>query len=420
MNKKTTMAAAALATGAALVMTGCSTGGGASASDERPQIVIDMWSGSESDAAALEAQLAIVREQVPDVDVELQTAPWSDYFTKLTSNMASGNAACVTGMNSGQLASYREGFLELSPEHLATAGVDFAEFNAGADEILGAEGVVYGVPFDVATMLVYTNLDMLEAAGVDAPQPGWTFEEFEAAAAAATGDGHYGFGMGMAEFQWQALPIARSGVQPVSEDGTLDLTNPAFVEATEWYAGLVTEQQVAAEPASSSDLGWGETQYSSGNAAMAVDGTWNAVSYLDNDAGFAAGMTTLPAGDAGHLGLALGSGFGIAKSCEDVDAALRVLGALVSPEAQDQIASSGRSYPARTASQPLYFESLDPAHRETVQQVFEEAFSQVEGQRVTDDWSQVGAAIQPNLVTLYTGSSSASDMLSTVQQQFGE
>lgn len=415
--KKIHVGAVAAAAAAALVMTGCSTGGGDASSDT---VVIDMWAGSQSDTDALNAQLEIARTQNPDLKIELRTAPWGDFFTKLTTNMASGNMACVTGMNSGMLSSYTDGFLELSDADLKTAGIDLADFSAGADEILSNKGTMYGVPFDIATMLVYYNADLLDAAGVAHPEAGWSFDDFEATAKAATKDGKYGFAVGMGDFQWQALPIAKAGQQPVEQDGTLALTDPAFVDAASWYSGLVTDEKVAAPVASASDTGWGENQYTGQNAAMAVDGTWNAVSYLNNDAGFTAGMTTLPSGENGSLGLILGSGFGIAKSCENKDAALKVLGSMLSPEAQDYIASSGRSYPARTASQPLYFESIDEQFRPQVEEVFTKAFEQVQGQYVSDNWSKVGTYIQPQLVSVYNGQETMENVLESAQQQFGE
>lgn len=412
----------ALVTGTAIALTGCGGGGGSStegAGGGSDTIVVDMWAGSEDDTAALEAQLAVVKEQNPDIKVELRTAPWGDFFTKLTTNMASNNMACVTGMNSGQLASYTDGFAVLTPEDLTTAGLAESDFADGATEILKNKGELYGLPFDVATMVTYYNEDQLTAAGAAIPQVGWTFDDFEATAKAATKDGKYGFGIGMGGFQWQALPIARAGLQPVTEDGQLQLTEPAFVEAAQWYTGLVTEQKVAAPVASASDTGWGENQFTGENAAMAVDGTWNAVGYLQNDAGFKAGLVPLPSGDQGNLSLVLGSGFGIAKNCENKEAALKVLGSLLSKDAQDSIASSGRSYPARAESQPLYFESLDEAYRDQVKATFEAAFENVQGQYVSDNWAKVDTFIAPELVSVYNGQADIKAVLESAQQQFG-
>ncbi len=403
-----------MATGVAVVLTGCSgsSGGGAAGSDS-DTIVIDMWAGSEDDTAALNAQLDVVKKQNPDLKVELRTAPWGDFFTKLTTNMA-----CVTGMNSGMLSSYTDGFVPLIDEDLKAAGLAKDDFAEGSLEILSNKGEMYGVPFDVSTMLTYYNADQLTAAGATAPKAGWTFDDFVDTAKKATTDGKYGFGIGMGDFQWQALPIAKSGVQPASQDGKLQLTDPKFADAAEWYAGLVTKEKVAAPVASASDGGWGENQFSSGNAAMAVDGTWNAVGYLNNDAGFTAGLAPLPTGDNGDLSLILGSGYGIAKTCENKEAALKVLGSLLSKDSQDYIAKSGRSYPARAESQPLYFESIDEKYRAQVQEAFDAAFANVQGQYVTDNWSKVGQYIQPELVSVYNGQADMKTVLETAQKQF--
>ncbi len=418
--KKFRMGAIAAIAGVAVAATGCASGdGSSSAGGSGDEIVVDMWAGSEDDTKALEEQIAVAKEQNPDLQITLRTAPWGDFFTKLTTNMASGNMACVTGMNSGMLASYTDGFVPLTADDLKTAGLSEEDFAPGATDILKNKGEMYGLPFDVATMVMYYNEDMLSAAGADVPKAGWSFDDFEAIAKQATTGGKYGFGMGMGDFQWQALPIAQSGTQPVSEDGTLQLTDEGFADAAEWYAGLVTDQKVAAPVASASDTGWGENQYTGQNAAMAVDGTWNAVGYLTNDAGFKAGLAPLPTGENGNLSLILGSGFGIAKSCENKEAALKVLGSLLSKDAQDYIASSGRSYPARAESQPLYFESLDEAYRDQVQAAFEAAFENVEGQNVSDDWSKVGTFVQPELVSVYNGQASMKDVLDSAQQQFG-
>ncbi|MDR1852883.1 MAG: sugar ABC transporter substrate-binding protein [Propionibacteriaceae bacterium] len=419
---KNMKAAVAGVLGVALLLTGCggnTSGGGGTDANGKTTIVFDMWAGSQDDTDAINKQVEIAKK-VTGIEIEVRTAPWNDYFTKLTTNMASGNVACVTGMNSGMLSSYVDAFAELTDEDLATAGIVKDEFADGSLEILSNKGKLYGIPFDVSTMLVYYNKDMLDAAGATEPKAGWTFDDFLATAKKATTGDKYGFGIALGEFQWQALPISKSGVQPASKEGVLQLTDPAFVEAATWYSDLVTKEKVAAPVSSASDTGWGENQYSSGAAAMAVDGTWNAVGYLNNDLGFTAGMAPLPVGADGSLGLVLGSGYGISKTCENKEAALKVLGGLLNAEAQDYIASSGRSYPARTASQPKYFESLDEKYREPVKAAFEEAFKNVQGQYVTDNWSKVGTFLQPQLVSVYSGQTSMADILAEAQKQFGE
>lgn len=56
----------------------------------------DMWVGSEDDTEALNFQVDVARDQNPVIDIEVHSATSGDFFTKLTTNMSSGNLACVT------------------------------------------------------------------------------------------------------------------------------------------------------------------------------------------------------------------------------------------------------------------------------------------------------------------------------------
>lgn len=423
--KKTLAASAAVAT--AFSLAACSSddagssssGNGTTGSSEKASIVWDMWASGD-DVAILENQLKIVQAELPDIDIKLQHSPWGDYFTKLTTNLASGNVACVTSMNGQRLATYKDAFMELTDEDLATAGLSKDDFAPGSLDIMSSGGKLLGVPYDVATMMVYYNKDAVKDTGAPEPKLGWSKADMEATLEGLKSGEKKAFAMGMAEFQWLAVPTSISGVQPATPEGKLDLTNPAFVEAAEWYTSFV-EKGYAAEVPSASEGGWGESEYQAGNAAMAVDGTWNAVSYLNNEAGFTAGMVDLPAGDSGkNLGLVLGSGYGISKNCENKEAALKVLGALVGKASQDDMASSGRSYPARVESQPLYFESLDESVRDEVKGAFDAAFANVQGQNSTDNWTQVSETFANDLVSVYSGNLTVADMLKNTQARFGQ
>mgnify|MGYP003042789033 FL=1 len=148
--------AVALAAVTALAFTGCSSKGGGSdttGTDGKTRIVVDMWAGGEKDTEALKKQVEIAQKALPDIQIELRTAPWGDFFTKLTTNMGTDNMACVTGMNSGKLSDYKAGFAELTEADLTTAGLKTSDFAPRATDILSDGGTMYGLPFDMATML---------------------------------------------------------------------------------------------------------------------------------------------------------------------------------------------------------------------------------------------------------------------------
>lgn len=409
----------AMAAATALALTGCA-GGTESGSGDASTITWNMWSGDNESTKKLEAQMEVAQALVPDVKIELQTAPWADFFTKLNANMASGKLSCVTAMNGQRLAGYTDAFMPLTDEDLATAGISRDDYNPGALSVMESEGTLYGLPYDTATMFLFYNADLFAEAGVAEPTNDWTLDDFEAAAVAITEKtGVKGFAVSIDEFQWLSLPMAQSGLQAVNDDGELDLTNPAFVEAAEWYSSLVTDLGVSNAVPSASETTWDPSQFENGQAAMIIDGTWNATKYTGEDMPFSGGAVRIPSGDDGPYGVALGSGYGIAANCEDKEAALKVLGALTGPDVQAVIAEQG-GYPAQLSSQPLYFDALPEVSKENLTAAFTAGFDGSTAQRVTEEWTQVATAFPQELVSVYTGQTSMADALASLQSRFAK
>lgn len=401
---------------AAAGLIGCSSTSGESSDS----ITWTMWAGDTESQQKLEAQRDVAQAANPDIEIRLQTAPWADFFTKLNADMASGNVSCVTGMNGQRLSGYAEGFMPLTDADLETAGISRDDYNPGALSVMEHDGELYGLPYDTATMFLYFNAELFEEAGVELPTNEWTIDDFQAAAEQITAEtGTKGFAVSIDEFQWLSLPMAISGQQAVNEDGELDLTDASFVEAAEWYAGLVTDLGVSNAVPSASETTWDPNQFENGDAAMIIDGTWNAVRYTQNEAGFEAGAVRIPAGDDGPYGVALGSGYGISANCADKEAALKVLGALAGSDAQALIAEQG-GYPAQLASQPAYFEALPDEVRDSLTEAFTAGFEGATAQRVTDEWTQVATAFPNELVSVYSGQLPMSDALENLQARFAE
>ncbi len=415
------LALGAMAAVGAIALTSCAQGGGGNGGGDGDgtTIVWNMWSGDTESEQKLRDQMAVAQEIVgDDITIELQTAPWADFFTKMNANMASGNVACVTAINGQRLAGYTEAFLPLGEAELETAGISRDAYNPGALSVMEYGDELFGLPYDTATMFLYYNADLFEQAGVDLPTNEWTVQDFEDAAVAITeATGAKGFAVSIDEFQWLSLPMAMSGLQAVNEDGELDLTDPAFVEAATWYGDLVTDLGVSNAVPSASETTWDPTQFENGQAAMIIDGTWNATRYTDPANAYTGGAIRLPSGDDGPYGVALGSGYGVSANCEDKDAALKVLGALTGPEAQEVIAEQG-GYPAQLDSQPLYFDALPDETRDVLTAAFTAGFDGSTAQRVTEEWTQVATAMPNELVSVYTGQTEMSAALESLQSRF--
>ncbi len=109
-------------------------------------------------------------------------------------------------------------------------------------DVYTVAGDVYGIPKDFNTLAVFYNEDLFDEAGVEYPNADddWnTFAE-KLRAVAALGDDVNGACLA-ADFARLGAFAYGNGWTPFTEDGAVDLSDPAFVEAFDFYTGLVTE-----------------------------------------------------------------------------------------------------------------------------------------------------------------------------------
>jgi len=122
------------------------------------------------------------------------------------------------------------------------------------------QGQLWGLPADVTPFVIEYNKDLFDAAGLDYPEPDWTWEQFlETAVALSGGEGdarRYGYVAEVYEANDLLLMLERLGAHLIDERPTppaLTLNDPTVVEALRWYADLTTEY--GAKPAYITDIG---------------------------------------------------------------------------------------------------------------------------------------------------------------------
>src|SRR5690606_25738612 len=95
---KTLITATSLAALTGLVLTGCSTASSSDSGGDSGEKVTITYSNFISNGGNEENLQKIVdafEEENPDITVEVQTAPYSDYFTQLQTDLAAGTQADV-------------------------------------------------------------------------------------------------------------------------------------------------------------------------------------------------------------------------------------------------------------------------------------------------------------------------------------
>lgn len=189
----------------------------------------------------LDAIVQAFQQKNPNISIEVQTAAYADYFTKLQTQVAGGSAPDAFELNYENFVAYAGSgsLLDLTP--LAAADADFKPevYYPRAYQVFQAGGKQYGVPEQFSDVLLYYNKDLFDAAGIAYPDASWTWKDEQAAAEKLTDKATGIWG----EFQpiqfWEFYKVlAQNGGSFFNADKTASTFNDAKgVEAANWLIG---------------------------------------------------------------------------------------------------------------------------------------------------------------------------------------
>lgn len=179
-------------------------------------------------------------------------------------------------------------------------GVDFCY------DLPDRQGALWAAPTNYATVLLWYNMDMFDAAGVDYPTNDWTWDDALEAAKAITrdtdGDGIPNeWGIRVGRDSWRCEPVVRSfGGGYVEVDGAGCLINSAeSVAGLEFLQDLMIKHKVA--PSAGDEAAMGSTaMFNSNKLAMLVNPEWGLREHLPahESEGLNFGVALLPKGPA--------------------------------------------------------------------------------------------------------------------------
>ncbi|RDG37811.1 ABC transporter substrate-binding protein [Streptomyces corynorhini] len=403
-----TAAVAAAAVGA-LLLTGCSGGQSVGSSDT---LTWSMWIGSSEDQKVWDG-VGGTGAEASGKKVSLQGSPFNDYWTKISTQLGTDSAPCIVTMQSLRVNQFSDGLLPLD-DLVKSTGFDSDAFDEGAMKALAVDGEQYAIPYDTGPLLLFYNKDAFGDAGVAAPAPGWTVDDFEAAATALKKKGKTALATTVEDIFLEALVFAHDGGQMVDDSGGITLDNAKNAEAVEWIAGLV--KNATATRADGADASADDNAFINGTAATVVGGPWNSLDFKAK-ATFEVGVTTLPSPKGAQKTYAAGSGFGISKTCSDPEGAFAAITAMTSEKTLTSLAQDGRAFPARTAAQAAWYKNagIDGAE-ETLNSALAIAVP-LPGSADGDKLNQLLSQYGPQMVN---GEKPAKDVLAEISSQLGK
>ena len=283
------------------------------ADGEKTKVTFYMWA-ADAEQEFDRAIVAQYEEEHPDIDIEENYIPYAEYLSKINTMAAAGSMPDIFNLPEGNVFEWGEkgALLDLKPLY-DNAGVKPEDVSVDS-AIFSTDSQVWSVGYNVTTMCMYYNKDMLKEAGIDLPSTDaaspWSWDEFVENAKKITKDSSgngpddegfdpdsisvYGTMMPTDWVKFIAL-LHTNGVGILNEAGdALGISTPEGIEVIQAIADLGNTIHCA--PSSAMAKGAfsdASAMLMNGQVAMVIDGGWALANYTNE--GFDVGVAPVPA-----------------------------------------------------------------------------------------------------------------------------
>lgn len=326
------------------------------------------WGSPEEAATHLQVAEAFMAEH-PDITIETMNEPWNDYFTKMQTLWASGDPAAIPDVlflwPTPRYAA--EGVLENLDPWIEQSGYNLDDYWPALLESASYNGSVYGFPRDIGLEVLYYNKDIFDEVGLEYPTDDWTWDDLLAAAEQLTvveSSGRvsrYALGMEGGKFQLWVGQNGGSMLDDMNNPSTCTLTEPAAMEALQFFADMM-DQNYAMRDANLSQAGGDAAVFQSGQVAMIIQNASRVSAF--NQAGLNYDVAPVPIPEGGQRSASSGGAAWVMSAQSDnKEAAWTFLQWLQSTDGGQRIyTASGEIFPAlaSTARSDAFLEADAP------------------------------------------------------------
>lgn len=344
--------------------TGCSNNSGNSAasgssSSGTPSgtITYNFW-GNTDEAKNIQTIVDNYQKTNPNVKVNIVYSDWTNYWTKLQTQFASGSAPDVFAMSTTMyLKQYAsKGWLANMSELAERDGLDMSKYYQAAIDLNSYNGVLYSMPQDINTIIMAYNKDLFDKANLKVPGDDVTWDEILEDAKLLTIDENgknstepgfdkdhikqWGISNFGSESDAAVDPMCNSnGVGMISDDGkTAQLTDPAVVDSIKYLYDLIWTYHVAPDY---NTVPAGTDIFVTGQSAIARLPSYLLYGYKSTT-GLNYEVSQMPAGKSGkHYNAVQSKGISIYSKSKNIDAAWDFVKYIGSEECYTNVVKAG-------------------------------------------------------------------------------
>ncbi|GAA4431734.1 hypothetical protein GCM10023169_36580 [Georgenia halophila] len=398
---------AVTATLALALLTACGNDGSDDGSSQAASMYT--WISNESDRAQWEAFITAAQEEDPEFTLALEGPSFADYWTTVHTRIGASDAPCILTTQAARTQELADLLIPLD-DLAEEQGLDLSAYNDAMMQAMTVDGTVRAVPYDAEPVVLYYNKDLFAEAGLEEPGLDYTQEQFLSDAKALTGDGQYGVAVPPVFTGGPGMPVAFANGNVPVENGELNLTGPRFVEDMQWAFDLVAEHDVASAPQSGDASDVHLQEFTSGNAAMIIDGPWFYETLTSETEG-EVGIAVVPSATGEPQGMIQGSGFGISQTCDDPEAAFANIMKITTPDVVGQVGRERGTVPSIAGSVDAWAEGKPEEDVAVVEALLESGVAL----ETTPTWNQLETVFSQHSSNGYRGNRTAEEILTTMQ-----
>jgi multiple sugar transport system substrate-binding protein len=388
------------------------------------------WTAEQIDG--IKATVAEFEAQTPNIKVDVQTASWDQYWQKMQTEIAGGNAADVFMNQTWYFKTLQAaGAAESLDDWIKRDNVSLAAHNQLVVDIYTENGKLYAMPQDWDAICIVYNKDLFDKYGVPYPDEGlsWNPQDggsFIELAKRMTIDSRGNNGLSP-NFDKDNISVYGFLVQNSNNVGywnfmrmnggdILTFNDPRSVEAIQFLQDTMFKYYVAPQQSAVQSVGAG-VMFASGVVAMHLNGNW-ALGDLQKQCSFDWQISMLPSGPKGRSTIVNGIGQSVFTGSQHKEEGWAFLKWLGGARSQQILAETGTVFPSTKTYWPNYIKYWADNGRDIspFQKEFDTADTFIAP--LVPKWNEKDASVQKNIDLVFMNRINAKEAGDAIMADF--
>lgn len=140
------------------------------------EITLAYWDKNQTPTVT--ANIKSFNAKYPKIKIKTNLTAFADYWTKVKTQAQGGELPDVLWMNGPNIQLYASNNMLEPLDSVTSQGVSWSNYPKSLVDLYTYDGKHYGIPKDFDTIAVFYRKDIFQAAGVEEPKAGWTWDDF--------------------------------------------------------------------------------------------------------------------------------------------------------------------------------------------------------------------------------------------------